>query len=96
MGHGSFACQRINYALLSNAYTIGKRVRQFGKELCHLSWTLEVVFITIEAHTFGGIQLLARLHTEQYIVRAGIMSVNIVQIVGGYQWYAQVFVHLVE
>ena len=82
---------QLHIALLGNAHGVGQGFGHMGKGLFHLFDGFVVQLMGAKAHALGVVHGGLRLNAEQHFVGFGIVSGEVVAVVGGNQRHARGF-----
>ena len=85
------AVLEVDLTALGDQQSVVAGLGMLTKEMPHLSGTLKVELVGVELETVGIVQRRRGLNAQQSGVRCRIVSVGVVQVIGGHQGQVKVF-----
>ena len=95
IGHDRAVLDVIDLALIDNFEGVSQCLGHVGPKFVHLGRSLEPLLLGV-AHTGRVVEVLARIHANQVIVRLGVLLIHKVYVVGGHQLDVVLVRHLDE
>ena len=87
---------QLHVAAVGNPAGILQRLRIAAKQLRHLLRAFEIKAVVREAHTARVVNIARRLDAQQHVLRLGVLTAHIMQVVRRHQTYAKLLRQLTQ